>query len=349
MDKLKASGLLNLPHVEHALRSVDRAHFIPPPPPSSSTAASSYYYRDAPQPIGSLATITSPSAHCIALQALFPTPLPAASALRCLDIGSGSGYLTLCLALLSGPSGRVWGVEHAEALVESAVENVKRAGFASLVDSRLMFVCGNGMLGLPHHQLFDVIHCGAAVDGAKARGEPGEVAGRLLRQLSEGGVLLIPEITSEAPSSNGGSKWSFTFTAASQSLNLYRRLPSSTEQLQSASHSLLPLAYPYSVHRLMHCSYAPMRSQPPPADIDSPAAFQQQTRRLAEEVGDCEKRVKQWHQRWKAEKGGGASEADRTADAALQTMLQDWRAKSIQLAQRRQIELHLQSAQQDKG
>jgi len=203
------------------------------------------------------------------------------------------------------------------------------------------------MLGLPSQQPFDVIHCGAAVDGAKVRGGVGEVAGRLLSQLSVGGVLLIPEVTA-AEEGESQSKWSFTFIAASQSLNLYQRLPPSASQQppyshHSASQPPLPL---YTVRSLMHCSYAPMRPQPPPADIDSLASFQREMERLTAEVSECERRVKQWHEQWKAEKGRGAGEADRTADSALQALLQQWRAKSVQLAQRRQIELQLQQQQQ---
>ena len=354
IDKLRANRLLTLPHVEHTLRAVDRAHFIPAPPSHPTTPDPSYYYRDAPRPIGSLATIASPSAHCIALQALFPSP-PAAtdrSALRCLDIGSGSGYLTLCLGLLAGDGGRVWGVEHAEALVAAAGVNVERVGYGRLLDSgRLAFVAGDGMLGLPSQQPFDVIHCGAAVEGAAVGSGVGEVAGRLLRQLRDGGVLLIPEITTPSKSGNGGSKskWSFTFTAASQSLNLYQRLPASdaaTNQQPSASQptaSSSPLP-PYTVRCLMHCSYAPMRPQPPPADIDSLASFEQHTERLSAEVSECERQVKHWHQQWKTEKGRGATETDRAADGALQTVLREWRAKSVQLVERRQIEAQLQHA-----
>ena len=352
IDKLKANNLLNLPHVESVLRSADRAHFIPPPPSSPQASQSSHYYHDAAQPIGSLATIASPSAHCIALQALFPVQPPSNSALRCVDIGSGSGYLTLCLALLAGEPGRVWGVDHAEALVAAAKTNVQRAGYATLLDSgRLSFVSGNGMLGLPSQQPFDVIHCGAAVEGAKVKGGIGEVAGRLLSQLSEGGVLLIPEIAAAADDSSSGSKsaWSFTFTAASQSLNLYQRLPASTAQPPTIAHSKIassPLP-PYTVRSLLHCSYAPMRDQPPPADIDSMAAFQQQTERLAAELNECEERVKQWHERWKIEKGTGANDADRKADHQLQTLLQEWREKSVQLVKRRQVEAQLHQATQD--
>ena len=248
----------------------------------------------------------------------------------------------------------MWGVEHAEALVAAASDNVKRAGYASLLDSgRLSFVCGNGLLGLPQHQPFDVIHCGAAVEGAKARGGVGEVAGRLLSQLSEGGVLLIPESTDGSESAGAAkSKWSFTFSAASQSLNLYQRLPASTPSPQPAasrSHASSPPLPPYTVRSLMHCSYSPMRAQPPPADVDSLEAFQLQTLRLEAQVSDCERRVRQWHERWRAETGRSATEADRAADAALQACLKEWKAKSMELARRKQIETQLQSAAQLGG
>ena len=40
------------------------------------------------------------------------------------DVGSGSGYLTSCLARLSGDDGKVIGLETIKELVEIATENI---------------------------------------------------------------------------------------------------------------------------------------------------------------------------------------------------------------------------------
>lgn len=44
---------------------------------------------------------------------------------KALDIGSGSGYLTACMALMIGSRGRVIGVEHIPELVDKSIENVQ--------------------------------------------------------------------------------------------------------------------------------------------------------------------------------------------------------------------------------
>lgn len=44
---------------------------------------------------------------------------------RALDVGSGSGYLTVCMALMVGPSGRAVGIDHIKELVDYSISNVK--------------------------------------------------------------------------------------------------------------------------------------------------------------------------------------------------------------------------------
>lgn len=45
---------------------------------------------------------------------------------RALDIGSGSGYLTACMAIMLGNNGKAVGIDHIPELVEKSVENVKK-------------------------------------------------------------------------------------------------------------------------------------------------------------------------------------------------------------------------------
>lgn len=44
---------------------------------------------------------------------------------RALDVGSGSGYLTVCLALMTGNNGSVYGLDHIKELVDLSINNVK--------------------------------------------------------------------------------------------------------------------------------------------------------------------------------------------------------------------------------
>jgi len=45
---------------------------------------------------------------------------------RALDIGSGSGYLTACMATMLGENGKAVGIDHIPELVEKSLENVKK-------------------------------------------------------------------------------------------------------------------------------------------------------------------------------------------------------------------------------
>ena len=100
-----------------------------------------------------------------------------------LDVGSGSGYLTACLAkMASGEEARVYGVDHVPELVEWATSNVT-ADSPELLNSRLSFIVGDGRLGLPDQAPFDVIHVGAAAP---------ELPPALVDQLAVGGRLVIP-------------------------------------------------------------------------------------------------------------------------------------------------------------
>lgn len=44
---------------------------------------------------------------------------------RALDVGSGSGYLTTCMALMLGPNGTAVGIEHIPELQEKAKKNIE--------------------------------------------------------------------------------------------------------------------------------------------------------------------------------------------------------------------------------
>lgn len=43
---------------------------------------------------------------------------------RALDVGSGSGYLTVCMALMVGESGKAVGIDHIQELVDYSHSNV---------------------------------------------------------------------------------------------------------------------------------------------------------------------------------------------------------------------------------
>lgn len=161
---------------------VDRAHFSPASP-----------YEDSPQTIGYAATISAPHMHASAAESLLPYLHPTA---RVLDIGSGSGYLTMVLANLIGDKGRVVGIDHIQGLVDMAVKNTRKSedGQRWLESGKVAFVKGDGRLGWRDDRpnfgderhadgKWDAIHVGAAAKEAHPA---------LIEQLRAPGRLFIP-------------------------------------------------------------------------------------------------------------------------------------------------------------
>ena len=77
---------------------VDRGNFAP-----------NYPYANRPISIGFNVTISAPHMHAIALEYLSDYCKFGA---RILDVGSGSGYLTVALSKMTGDTGLVVGIEH---------------------------------------------------------------------------------------------------------------------------------------------------------------------------------------------------------------------------------------------
>jgi protein-L-isoaspartate(D-aspartate) O-methyltransferase len=98
-----------------------------------------------------------------------------------LDVGAGSGWTTALLAHLTGPTGKVVGVESVPGLVAFGAANLRRTGraWASIEQA------GEGILGQPQHAPYDRI-----LVSADARRLPDE----LVEQLVEGGRMVIPVV-----------------------------------------------------------------------------------------------------------------------------------------------------------
>ncbi|KAF9165725.1 hypothetical protein DFQ26_009484 [Actinomortierella ambigua] len=180
IQRLAQAHLIATPTVRDAMLAVDRKHYSKFRP-----------YEDAPQTIGYGATISAPHMHAAALEALLSCLDKGA---KVLDVGSGSGYLTTCIAHIVGPEGRVVGgkwrpfkygnrLDHIPELVEKAKENV-RADNAALLDSgRVRFEVADGRGGFPGEAPYDCIHVGAAAENM-----PKE----LINQLKAPGRMFIP-------------------------------------------------------------------------------------------------------------------------------------------------------------
>lgn len=113
---------------------------------------------------------------------------------QCLDVGCGSGYISVCFSKFVGPSGFVAAVDHIDELVQLSQNNtqnffdfvVKTHGKKTQQEfSPIQYVVGDGRKGWqtdPNVQ-FDVIHVGATAES---------IPDDLLRQLKNGGRMVIP-------------------------------------------------------------------------------------------------------------------------------------------------------------
>lgn len=166
---LRANNIIKSDVIERTMLAVDRGKYSKSNP-----------YMDAPQGIGYAVTISAPHMHAYALEQLKDHLREGNKAL---DVGSGSGYLTVCMALLVGESGRVVGIDHIPELVEFSRKNVLSDKPELLNTGRLKLIAGDGRAGFQEDAPFDAIHVGAAAP---------VVPQALIQQLKPGGRLVVP-------------------------------------------------------------------------------------------------------------------------------------------------------------
>uniref|UniRef100_A0A6B2LI86 Protein-L-isoaspartate O-methyltransferase n=1 Tax=Arcella intermedia TaxID=1963864 RepID=A0A6B2LI86_9EUKA len=155
------------------MKSVDRGKYI-------REHFSEQAYFDCPLSIGQSQTISAPHMHTIALEELQPV-LKEGS--RVLDVGAGSGYLTACLGLMVGDTGKVYGLEILPELVQFAQQNIQKGNPSLLEKGIVSLILGNGWEGYPGGSPYDAIHVGAAAESIPAA---------LMEQLANGGRMIIP-------------------------------------------------------------------------------------------------------------------------------------------------------------
>uniref|UniRef100_A0AAV2K6B2 Protein-L-isoaspartate(D-aspartate) O-methyltransferase n=1 Tax=Knipowitschia caucasica TaxID=637954 RepID=A0AAV2K6B2_KNICA len=169
VTNLRKNGIIKSEKVYEVMLGTDRAHFSRCNP-----------YMDSPQSIGYQATISAPHMHAYALELLHDQLYDGAKAL---DVGSGSGILSVCFARMVGPKGKVIGIDHIQELVDDSIKNVKKDDPSLLTSGRIKLMVGDGRMGCPEEAPFDAIHVGAAAPN---------VPQALLDQLKPGGRLILP-------------------------------------------------------------------------------------------------------------------------------------------------------------
>jgi protein-L-isoaspartate(D-aspartate) O-methyltransferase len=172
VTQLINSGITMSDKIKQVVQTTDRREFMP---------EESEPYEDRPQRIGFNTTISAPHMHVMTLGLLEPWLKPG---MKVLDVGCGSGYLTVCMAKMI-ERGKVYGVDHIEELINQAVENIMKSHSHLLHNDQLevIFITRDGRQGLSEHGQFDVIHVGAATP---------EVPKPLVDSLAPGGVLIAP-------------------------------------------------------------------------------------------------------------------------------------------------------------
>lgn len=130
VTNLRRNGIISDPRVVNAMLAVDRVHFCSRDP-----------YSDSPQSIGYAVSISAPHMHGYALQHLRNQLKEGAKAL---DVGSGSGYLTACMAMMVGEKGQVIGVEHIPDLVDMSKRNIAKVN-GSLLKSKRIVIEGESL------------------------------------------------------------------------------------------------------------------------------------------------------------------------------------------------------------
>ena len=155
--------------VVKVMLDVDRNDFAPSNP-----------YADRPQYIGYNVTISAPHMHAFALEYLSDYCTEGA---KILDVGSGSGFLTVALSKMTNDSGTVVGIDHIPELYEFGMKNIKKNHSELIKKGKIILVIGDGRKGYKEKGPYKAIHVGACSEK-----EPQE----LIDQLDYNGRMFIP-------------------------------------------------------------------------------------------------------------------------------------------------------------
>ena len=163
------SNYISTEKVVRAMLEVDRNDFAPQNP-----------YADRPIYIGYNVTISAPHMHALALEYLSDYCTKGA---KILDIGSGSGFLTVALSKMTKDTGTVVGIDHIFELYDFGRKNIKKHHSELIKNGKVILVLGDGRKGYKKYGPYKAIHVGACSE---------EVPIDLLNQLDNNGRMFIP-------------------------------------------------------------------------------------------------------------------------------------------------------------
>jgi protein-L-isoaspartate(D-aspartate) O-methyltransferase len=166
-DQIEARGIRS-PRILAVMQKIERHLFVKPEYLNMA-------YKDGPLPINCQQTVSQPYIVALMTDLLKLTP-----ASKVLEIGTGCGYQTAVLAELGAT---VYSVEILPVLAKSAKTRLQRLNYQNIY-----FKEGNGHYGWQEHAPYDAVLVAAA---------PKIVPKQLVRQLGEGGRMVIPVGDSE--------------------------------------------------------------------------------------------------------------------------------------------------------
>jgi len=181
--------------------------------------------------------------HASALELLAPAIMKAT---RVLDVGCGSGYLSVAMARMN-PQVTVFGVDTYPELVELCRDNINKQDKDLLESGRVVLSSHDGWKGWKEYAPFDAIHVGAAA---------ASIPRALMNQMNVGARMIIP----------------VGETGATQLLWQVDRVkgdvdPERADNLSyvDISNKHLPVMSNYKLTKLMHVMYVPLVKDISPA------------------------------------------------------------------------------------
>ena len=176
LNKLYQDKVVKSQIIYDTMLQVDRGDFIEKDP-----------YCDDSQYLGYHVVISAPHMHAYALEYLYPALKNFLNCnpknFRLLDIGSGSGYLTVCLSKLIKDQGTVIGIEHIPELYQKGENNIKKHHKNLLDEKKIILLNCDGRNGCKELGPYQLIHVGAAAE---------KIPKILVDQLAKGGKMFIP-------------------------------------------------------------------------------------------------------------------------------------------------------------
>ena len=155
--------------IYNIMMEIDRSDFAPTNP-----------YQNRAQPIPCNLVISSPELHSYCLEALRDHLKPGSTAL---DVGFGSGYLTVAMSKMMNDKGCVVGIDIKKEIYEFGKKNISKHFKKLLDDKKIELVLGDAKLGYKKMAPYKCIHVGVSAI---------EPPPKLLEQLEVGGRLVMP-------------------------------------------------------------------------------------------------------------------------------------------------------------